>query len=96
MTYLGFFVATFLVIFLESGVSFEEVGEARISKGSWVIDLVVVHAHVGIFEEVVDSWFSQDEGCLVSDRLAYVREGRELVIQVMFPVGNIIGCEMHS
>ena len=57
MTYLGFFIATFLVIFLESSVSFGEVGEARISKGSRVIDLEVVHAHVGIFEEVVDSWF---------------------------------------
>ena len=57
MTYLGFFIAAFFVIFLESSVSFEEVGEARISKGSRVIDLEVLHAHVGIFEEVVDSWF---------------------------------------
>ena len=56
MAYFGFFITALFVIFLESSVSFEEVGEAGISKGSRVIDLEVVHAHVGIFEEVVDSW----------------------------------------
>ena len=54
MAYLGFFITALLVVFLESSISFEEVGEAGISKGGRVINLEVVHAHVGIFEEVVD------------------------------------------
>jgi hypothetical protein len=77
-------------------MGFEKVGKTRIGEGGRVVDPEVVHANVGPFNEIVDGWFKQDEGHLVSDSLAHVFVSRELVVHVMLPVGNIVGCEMHS
>jgi len=77
-------------------MGFEEVGETRIGEGGEVVGPEVVHANVGIFNEIIDGGFLQGERHLVSDSLAYVFVSREFVVHVMLPVGNIGGREMHS
>jgi hypothetical protein len=70
-------------------MGFEKVGETRIGEGGRVIKPEVVHTYIGLFKEIIDGWFEQDEGRLVSHCLAHIFVCRELVVQIMLPVGNI-------
>jgi len=47
-------------------------------------------ANVGLFNEIIDGRFEQDEGHLVSDSLDNVFVSRELVVHVMLPVGTFL------
>jgi hypothetical protein len=96
VTYLRFFITAIVVRFLVRGKGFEKVRKTRIGEGGRIVDSEIVHANVGPFYEIVDGRFEQDEGHLVSDSLAHVFVSCELVIHIMLPVGNIVGCEMHS
>jgi len=92
---LRFLLTAMLVALLKGGISFDEVVEAGFGEVIRVIDLEVVLPDSSACNEVINCGWGQYESCSFTYCGAYIREGGELQLQMMIPVGYIVDGEKH-